>query len=69
MDGVSGLEEGTKLIFKDVVVQRCIVQLIRNSIKYIPSKDYKHFTAQLRKVNGAVSLYTAEAEFERFKQT
>ena len=25
MDGVSGLEEGAKAIFKDVVVQRCIV--------------------------------------------
>ena len=40
MDGVSGLEEGAKSIFKDVVVQRCVVHLIRNSIKYIPSKDY-----------------------------
>mgnify|MGYP003291738025 CR=1 FL=1 len=50
MDGVSGLEEGAKSIFKDVVVQRCIVHLIRNSIKYIPSKDYKAYTAQLKKV-------------------
>lgn len=68
MDGVSGLEEGAKSIFKDVVVQRCIVHLIRNSIKYVPSKDYKAYTAQLRKVYGAVSLKAAEAEFERFKQ-
>ena len=41
MDGVSGLEEGAKAIFPKVVVQRCIVHLIRNSIKYVPSKDYK----------------------------
>jgi transposase-like protein len=68
MDGVSGLEEGAKSIFKDVVVQRCIVHMIRNSIKYIPSKDYKAFTAQLKKVYGAASLKAAEAEFERFKQ-
>lgn len=68
MDGVSGLEEGAKSIFKDVVVQRCIVHLIRNSIKYIPSKDYKAYTAQLKKVYGASSLKAAEAEFERFKQ-
>ena len=68
MDGVSGLEEGAKSIFKDVVVQRCIVHLIRNSIKYVPSKDYKAFTAQLKKVYGAPSLKAAEAEFERFKQ-
>ena len=69
MDGVSGLEEGAKSIFKDVVVQRCIVHLIRNSIKYIPSKEYKAFTAHLKKVYGAPSLKAAEAEFERFKQT
>lgn len=69
MDGVSGLEAGAKAIFKDVVVQRCIVHLIRNSIKYVPSKDYKAFTANLKKVYGAASLKAAEAEFERFKQT
>lgn len=46
MDGVSRLEEGAKSIFKDVVVQRCIVYLIRNSVRYIPSKGYKAFTAQ-----------------------
>ena len=68
MDGVSGLEEGARSIFKDVVVQRCIVHLIRNAIKYVPSKDYKAFTSQLKKVYGASSLKAAEAEFERFKQ-
>ena len=68
MDGVSGLEEGAKSIFKDVVVQRCIVHMIRNSIKYVPSKDYKAFTSQLKRVYGASSLKAAEAEFERFKQ-
>ena len=56
MDGVSGLEEGAKAIFPHVAVQRCIVHLIRNSIKYVPSKDYKAFTAQLKKVYGAPSL-------------
>ena len=69
MDGVSGLEEGARSIFKDVVVQRRIVHLIRNSVKYIPSKEYKAFTAQLKKIYGASSLKAAEAEFERFKQT
>lgn len=68
MDGVSGLEEGARSIFKDVTIQRCIVHLIRNSIKYIPSKEYKKYTAQLKKIYGASSLKAAEVEFERFKQ-
>ena len=62
MDGVSGLEDGARSIFKDVVVQRCIVHLIRNSIKYVPTKDYKKFTAQLKRIYGASSLKVAEYE-------
>lgn len=32
-DGVSGLEQGAHAIFPDVIVQRCMVHLIHNSIK------------------------------------
>ena len=68
MDGISGLEDGAKSIFPEVIVQKCIVHLVRNSIKYVPTKEYKRFTTHLRKVYGAVSLKAAETEFERFKQ-
>ena len=68
MDGVSGLEDGAKAIFKDVVVQRCIVHLIRNSIKYVPSNDYKKFTQSLKKVYGAPSLNGCRKAFEQFCQ-
>ena len=68
MDGVSGLEEGAKAIFENVIVQRCIVHLIRNSLKYVPSKDYKAFTGNLKKIYGAPGLNAARAEFEKFKQ-
>ena len=68
MDGVSGLEDGAKAIFKDVVVQLCIVHLVRNSIKYVPSKDYKKFTQSLKKVYGALSLNGCRKAFEQFCQ-
>ena len=67
MDGVSGLEDGAKEIFKGVIVQRCIVHLIRNSIKYVASKDYKEFTASIKAVYGAPSLQAANLAFEKFK--
>lgn len=69
MDGVSGLEDGAKEIFKGVVVQRCIIHLIRNSLKYVPSKDYKKFTANLKLIYSAPNLKTAQNEFEKFKTT
>lgn len=69
MDGVSGLEEGAKSIFPNVVVQRCMVHLIRNSIKYIPSKEYKAYTSSLKKIYSASSRSAALAEYEHFKET
>ena len=66
MDGVSGLEDGAKAIFPGVIVRRCIVHLIRNSIKFVPTKDYKKFTSDLKKVYGASSLSAAKKAFETF---
>ena len=51
MDGLSGLEDGAKAIFPNVVVQRCIVH--RNSLKYVPTKEFKEFCAHLKKIYGA----------------
>ncbi len=68
MDGVSGLEEGARSIFPNVVIQRCVVHLIRNSLRYVPTKDYKAFTASLKKVYAAPSLKACLSAFEAFKQ-
>ena len=68
MDGVSGLEEGVHSIFPQTVVQRCIVQLIRNSTKYIPSKHLKAFCADCKAMYGAINLESAEAAFETLKE-
>jgi transposase-like protein len=66
MDGVSGLEAGARSIFPNVIVQRCIVHLIRNSLRYVPSKDYKKFTQSLKRVYGAPNLKAANTAFDTF---
>jgi len=63
IDGLTGLEDGVKSIFPEVVVQRCIVHLVRNSINYTPSKHYKEFCSDLKAVCEAVSLVAAQAAF------
>ena len=68
MDGVSGLEECAPAIFPEVVVQRCIVHSIRNSLKYVPTRDYKNFTAHLKKIYDVPSIKACRVEFERFCQ-
>lgn len=69
MDGVTGLEEGVKAIFPKTVIQRCIVHLIRNSLRYIPRKSWSAFTKQLKQLYGAVNVEQAREAFEQFKTT
>ena len=68
MDGVSGLEDGARAIFPQVVVQRCIVHLIRNSVRYIPRKEWSRFTKDLKLIYGAVNVKQARERFEQFKK-
>lgn len=67
MDGVSGLEEGAKTIFPSVIVQRCMVHLVRNALRYIPSKDYKEVCKDMKKFYGASSLNASHAAFDSFQ--
>ena len=68
MDGVSGLEEGVKIIFPEAIVQRCIVHLMRNSIKFIPTKCYKAFCNSIKAVYQANDEVTARNKFAEFKE-
>lgn len=68
MDGLSGLEDGAHSIFPDTIIQRCIVHLIRNSVKYIPSKKRKDFCNHLRLIYQAPNKKVALIEFEKFKE-
>ncbi|SFI19074.1 Transposase, Mutator family [Selenomonas ruminantium] len=68
MDGVAGLEEGAKAIFPQVVAQRCIVHLIRNSVRYIPRKSWGSFTKQLKTVYGAVNAEAARQAFSELQK-
>ena len=68
MDGLSGLQDGVEAVFPNTVVQRCIVHLIRNAIKFIPSKDYKEFTKDLKTIYSAVNLTEAERQFEKLSE-
>ncbi|MGC3362529.1 transposase, partial [Enterococcus faecalis] len=67
MDGGSGLEEGAKAIFPSVIVQRCMVHLVRKTLCYISSKDYKEVCREMKKFYGASSLNAAHVEFDSFQ--
>ena len=68
MDGVAGLEEGARAVFPQVVVQWCIVHLVRNAIRYIPRKEWGRFTKELKGIYGAVNAKQARERFEIFRK-
>lgn len=55
IDNLKGFSQAINSIYPKTEVQCCIVHQIRNSLKYVASKDQKEFIKDLRKVYQAVS--------------
>jgi putative transposase len=60
VDGLKGFPEAINAIFPKTEVQLCIVHQIRNSIRYIASKNQKEFMKDLKPVYQAISKDAAE---------
>lgn len=61
-DNLKGFKEAILSIYPKTEVQLCIVHQIRNSLKYVASKDRKEFMNDLKRVYRAVSKEVAEDE-------
>ena len=68
MDGLKGLPQAIKTVFPTVDIQTCIVHQIRNSIKYIASKDKKAFMKDLKEVYKAPTEELALAQLDNLKE-
>lgn len=68
MDGLKGLPQVIKTVFPTVDIQTCIVHQIRNSIKYIASKDKKAFMKDLKEVYKATTEELALAQLDNLKE-
>ena len=65
VDGLKGFPEAIKTIFPKTEVQLCIVHQIRNSLKYVASKNQKEFMKDLKLVYKATTKDIAEEELTR----
>ena len=68
MDGLKGLPEAIKTVYPDVSIQTCIVHQIRNSLKYIASKDQREFMKDLKSVYRAFNEETALKNLDILKE-
>jgi transposase-like protein len=62
IDNLNGFSEAILSIYPQTEVQSCLVHQIRNSLKYVASKDQKEFMKDLKKVYRANSKDLAETE-------
>ena len=64
VDGLKGFPEAINTVFPMAEIQLCVIHQIRNTLKYIASKDQKEFMKQLKPVYSAP---TEEAALESLK--
>jgi transposase-like protein len=61
IDGLKGFPEAINSIFPKTEIQLCIIHQIRNSLKYVASKNQKEFMSDLKEVYKANSKDLAES--------
>lgn len=64
IDGLKGFPDAIKTVFPKTTIQSCIIHQIRNSIKYIASKEQKEFMKDLKRVYQAASEEIALGELD-----
>ena len=60
VDGLKGFPEAIQAIFPNTEVQLCVIHQIRNSLRYVASRDQKAFMRDLKPVYKAVNKESAE---------
>jgi len=67
-DNLKGFSEAILSVFPKTEIQTCVVHQIRNSLKYVASKDQKKFMADLKLVYRADTKEIAEQELDNLAQ-
>lgn len=68
VDGLKGFPEAINAVFPETEVQLCIVHQIRNSLKYVASKDQKAFMTDLKPVYKALTREAAEMALDELEE-
>ena len=61
-DNLTGIKQAIETAYPNTIQQRCIVHMIRNSVKFVSYKDLKEFCNDLKKI------YTSKNEQEGYEK-
>jgi transposase-like protein len=68
VDGLKGFPDAITSAYPNTQIQLCIVHMVRNSVRYVPWKDYKAVTADLKRIYQSTTEEEALLALEQFSE-
>ena len=68
VDGLSGFPEAIEAAFPKAQTQLCIVHMVRNSLRYVTTKDMKAVAQDLKAIYSSTTLEAAERALSEFSK-
>ena len=66
VDGLKGFPDAINTVFPKTQIQLCIVHMVRNSLKFVPWKDYREVTKDLKQIYQAATEEAALLALDSF---
>ncbi len=68
VDGLKGFPDAIQTVFPQTQIQLCIVHMVRNSMKFVPWKDYKAVTKDLKQIYQSATEEEALLALDKFAE-
>lgn len=68
VDGLKGFPEAIQTVYPKTHIQLCIVHMVRNSMKFVPSRDYKEVAADLKRIYQSTTEDEALRELDQVEE-
>lgn len=68
VDGLKGFPDAINTVFPKTQIQLCIVHMVRNSLKFVPWKDYREVTKDLKQIYQAATEEAALLALDSFAE-
>ncbi len=67
IDNLTGFKKAIKAVYPETKIQHCVIHQVRNSLKYISTKDKKPFLDSLKAIYRAADIHSAELNLQALK--
>jgi len=68
VDGLSGFPDAINTVYPKAKIQLCIVHMVRNSLRFVPWKDYRAVTKDLKLIYQSLTEEEARLELDNFAE-